>query len=309
MSGYWRRTRKKIKNWLIVLLVKAGLRWIRSVSRLTAQKFMQSLSLLGFYLVPSERRKTIRHLTMVYGSTRNPREIRRLAKSVFLMLGRNMADAFALARFHAGNIDRWVQAQGLEQLDAALSKGKGVIALTGHIGNWELMGAYLAMKGYTVNVVGAPIYDPRLDELVVRNRQSAGLKYIARGGATREIIRALQRNEVVGILIDQDTKHVAGVFVDFLGRPAYTPVGPVLLALKTGAAIVPMAIHSLKNGHHRIEIEPEIPLTVTGNRERDQIDNTQRCSEALERFIRKYPTQWVWMHERWKTKPPAIRAT
>ncbi|MDZ7263736.1 MAG: lysophospholipid acyltransferase family protein [candidate division KSB1 bacterium] len=308
MTGYWRRTRKKIKNWLIFVLVRFGLRWLRSVSRQTAIKFMQTLGLIGFYLVPSERRKTIQHLTKVYGQTKSSQEIHRLAKSVFLLLGRNMADAFALSRFNAANVDRFVKWCGSEHLDAALKKGRGVIALTGHIGNWELMGAFIAMKGYVVNVVGAPIYDPRLDELVVQNRRSAGLKYIARGGATREIIRALQRNEIVGILIDQDTKHVDGVFVDFLGTPAYTPVGPVLLALKTGCAIVPMAIHSLKNGSHLVEIEPEIPLIITGNPERDRIDNTQACSAALERFIRKYPTQWVWMHERWKTRPPTANS-
>ncbi len=303
MSFSWRRIRKQIKNWLIYMLVKAGLRWINSVSRDTAIKFLQNLALWGFYLIRSERRKTIAHLSLVYGSNRQKSSIHRMARAVFINLGRNMADAFRLPCYHSQNIDRYVTARGLEKLDQALLRGKGILAVTGHIGNWELMGAYLAMKGYPINVVGAPIYDPRLDALVVGNRERSGMKYIARGSATREILRALARNEIIGLLIDQDTKHVEGVFVDFLGLPAYTPVGPTILAMKTQAAVVPMAIHIGSDNHHYIEIEDQLQLEYTGDPHRDRLVNTQRCSDAVARFIQQYPTQWVWMHQRWKTKP------
>ena len=303
MSMSWRRTRKRIKNWLIYLLVKNGIKWILSIQRDTAITFLKNLSLLGFYLVRSERKKTIKHLTQVYQNSKTPKKINRMGKEVFLNLGRNMADAFGLARLNNKNIDRYIEIQGCEILDAALKKGKGVIVLTGHIGNWELLASYFAMKGYPVNVVGAPIYDPRLDELVVKNRVGGGLKYMERGSATREILKALSRNEIVGLLIDQDTKHVDGVFVDFLGAKAYTPVGPVLLAIKTGAAIVPMAIHIRTNDNHVIEVENELVLESFEDQEQNRIYNTQLCSNAVEKFIRKYPTQWVWMHERWKTRP------
>ncbi len=303
MSKSWRHIRKRVKNWFIYILVKSGLIWIRSVHRTTAIKFLQTLSLLGFYFVGFERRKTIKHLTMVYGNEKSKREIYQMAKAVFLNLGRNMADAFRIPLYNTQNIDHFVNIDGVENLNQALKKGKGVLAIAGHIGNWELMGGYLAMKGYTVNVVGAPIYDPRLDELVVKNRQQAGLNYIARSTATREIIRALRRNEIVGLLIDQDTKHVEGVFIDFLGEKAYTPVGPVVLAMKTGAAVVPMAVHIQKDNTHLIEIDEELDLKFTEDQDDNRIHNTQVCSDATEKFIRKYPTQWVWMHRRWKTRP------
>ncbi|MFZ5518554.1 MAG: lysophospholipid acyltransferase family protein [Candidatus Zhuqueibacterota bacterium] len=299
-----KRIRKRIKNWLIYVVVKSGLMWINNVQRSTAMKFLENMARLGYYLVRSERNKTIRHLTQVYGVVKTPLEIKQMARDVFANLGRNMADAFRLARYNSGNIDLITKANGLHILDAALKKGRGVIALTGHIGNWELMGAFLAMKGYRVNVVGATIYDPRLDALVVGNRQNSGLNYIERGAATREILRALRRNEIVGLLIDQDTTRVDGVFVDFMGRKAYTPVGPVMLAMKTKAVIVPMAVHVNEKGQHVIEIRDEIALEISGNMEQDRILNTQRCSDALEQFIREHPTQWVWMHERWKTRPP-----
>ena len=303
MRKSWRRIRKQIKNWFIYILVKAGLRWINNVQRSTAIKFLQTLSLSGFYLVRSERQKTIKHLTMVYGKERDKQEIYQMAKTVFFNLGRNMADAFRIPCYNSQNIDRYVRAKGLEKLDHALQKGKGVIALAGHVGNWELMGGYLVMKGYTVNVVGAPIYDSRLDDFVVNNRLQSGMKYIARGSATREIIRALRRNEIVGLLIDQDTRHVDGVFVDFFGKKAYTPVGPVILAMKTQAAIVPMAVHIQKDNTHLVEIDEELDLIFTDDENYNRIHNTQICSDAIEKFIRKYPTQWVWMHQRWKTKP------
>jgi len=307
VSKKLKRTRKRIKNWLIYVAIRAGMMWMSEVQRATAQKFLGTLALWGYYLVKSERRKTLKNLTKVYGETHSPEQIKQMAKDVFVNLGRNMADAFCLSRFNAKNVDRFVQSSGLENLDKALQKGKGIIALTGHIGNWELMGAFLVIKGYPVNVVGAPIYDLRLDALVVSNRMSSGMKYIARGDATRQIIRVLRKNEIIGILTDQDTRKVDGVFVDFLGYEAYTPVGPVILAMKTGAAIVPMAVHLKKNGNHFIDIRPALELRFTGDLETDRIENTKLCNDALTDFILRHPTQWVWMHERWKTKPEDVK--
>ena len=303
MSKSLRKVKKRIKNWFIFIIVKSGIAWMLNVSRITSMKFLQNLALLGFYLVRSERKKTIANLTKVYGDSKPPTEIYQMAKMVFVDLGRGMADAFCLSRFNLHNIDQYVKAAGLENLNNARKRGRGVIALTGHIGKWDLMGAYLSLKGYPINVVGAPIYDPRIDELVVKNREFSGMKYIARGSATRGIIKALRQNEVVGILIDQDTRKVDGVFVDFLGHPAYTPVGPVILAMKTGALIVPMAIHLKKDGTHLIQVKKELPLRFSKSKEEDQIYNTKLCNDALSDFILKNPTQWVWMHERWKTKP------
>ncbi len=304
-----RRIRKRIKNWLIYVAVKSGVKWLLTIQRDTAIKFMQRLSFLGYYLVKQERDKTIRHLKKIFGEHKSDLEIQDMAKGVFHNLGRNMADAFTIERFNAGNIDNYVQSTGLENLEHALSLGNGVIALTGHIGNWELMGAYLSMKGFPINVVGAPSYDPRLDELIIKNRKSSGMKYIARGSATRSIIRALKQNEVVGILIDQDTKKVEGVFAEFLGHPAYTPIGPVILAMKTSSAIVPMVIHIRKDGTHLIRVKPKLPLKIEGDDQNNLHHNIQLCNDALSEFILEHPTQWVWMHERWKTKPSDVKVS
>ena len=307
MKRSFRKFRKRIKNWIIYAAVRSGVLWMLSIQRSTTMKFLQSVSKFGYYIVPSERKKTIANLTKIFGNSRSPEQINQMAKEVFSNLGRNMADAFAIPRFKTDNIDHYVKAEGLEIITKALENGTGVIALTGHIGNWELLGAYLSIKGFPINVVGAPIYDPRLDELVVKNRECSGMKYIARGTATRDIIRALRRNEVVGILTDQDTKRVDGIFVDFLGHPAYTPIGPVILAMKTKAVIVPMAIHTKNDGKHYIKVKEQIPLRFSGDVDMDRIYNTTLCNDAISDFIRENPTQWVWMHERWKTTPEDLK--
>lgn len=306
MTRRLKKVRKRIKNWVIFVAVKSGVCWMLTVQRITAMKFLQSLAVLGFYLVKSERNKTLKNLTKIYGETKTEREIFLMGKEVFANLGKYMADAFMMSRFTPENIDDYVEVNGIEKLDSALAQGNGVIALTGHIGNWEMMGAYLALKGYPVNVVGAPVYDPRLDALVVKNREHSGMKYIARGDATRQIIRVLRQNEIIGLLTDQDTKKVDGVFVDFLGYPAYTPIGPVVLAMKTKAAIIVMAVNMKKNGSHVITVKDQIQLRFTNDTATDRIYNTKLCNDVLSEFILRNPTQWVWMHERWKTKPEDI---
>ncbi|MBN2009258.1 lysophospholipid acyltransferase family protein [candidate division KSB1 bacterium] len=306
MSSF-RRLRKKLKNDLIFVIVSFVFRFINRIQRDTAFRIFTTLGTLAYFVTPGERRKTITHLTQVLGESHSHQKIEKIAKLVFRNLGRNMVDAFRIGTMNSTIIDGFVTANGLEHLDAAMAKGNGVLAITGHIGNWELFGAYLAFKGYPLYVIGAPIYDPRLDEMVVKNRMASGAGYIARGRATREILRTLKRNGVIGILIDQDSRKNDGIFVDFLGIDAYTPVGPIILALKTNASIVPMAIHIKRDNTHVVNIKPELPLIRTGDENRDIYENTLQCSKALEEFILDSPTQWVWMHERWKTKPADIK--
>lgn len=299
----FKRTRKRLKNWAIYIFIRTGITVTMKMERDTAIKFFETLGRLGYYLAASERKKTITHLTMVFGNRYSDTRIEQMAKDVFLNLARNMVDAIRIQKYDEQSIDSLVIANGLEKIDRALENGRGLLLLTGHSGNWELLGAYLAFKGYPLHVVGAPIYDPRLDELIIRNRQHSGARYIARGtSASKKILQALRRNEILGLLIDQDSKKFEGVFVDFMGRDAYTPMGPVLLAMKTNAVLMPITIHIRTDYRHVIEVGDEIELEVTGNKNRDLFVNTQRCSKAVEGFIFQQPTQWVWMHDRWKTK-------
>lgn len=292
---------KGIKNWSIYILIRSIISIVKVIPRQWAFSFLKAVGWLVYLSIPRFRNKTIENLRIAFGGEKDDAEMKRMAKRVFLNLGRNAADAIRLQKFTPHNIDRYVKAIGLENIDKALRKGRGVLAITGHIGNWELLGAYLALKGYPLNVVSARLYDHRLNKIVVETRERAGLRNITRGSGTREILRALKRGEIVGILIDQDTR-VEGTFVEFFGRKAFTPIGPVLLAMKTGAALIPLAIHMKEDNTHLITVKEEMPLELTGDLQNDIVINTQRCTREIENFIRQDPTQWVWMHDRWKTR-------
>ncbi len=296
------RITKKIKNLFIYWIVVYLILLVRLVSRRNALWFFGKLGVLAFFLFRSEREKTIRHLKLAFESSKTEAEINKLARQVFIYLGMNGADGLRLPLLNRDNINQLVRFEGIEILDKMLNMGKGAMLVTGHIGCWELMAAALSLKGYPLYVVGKPIYDPRLDRIIVRNREGAGSKYIARGDSITKILRALRNNAMIGFLIDQDTD-VEGVFVDFFGKPAYTPVGPVALALKKELPVVPMGIQLMENFKHRILIGEPIELVRTGDQKKDRTINTQKLSNFLEEIIRLYPSQWVWMHERWKTKP------
>lgn len=296
---------KQIKNTLIYWMVLYLILFVRLISRSTAFLFFKYLACLVFYLARTEREKTIRHLSIAFGDKKSGAEIRKMACQVFINLGKNGVDALRMSLINRENLHHLVQIEGIEHLKKAHEKGKGTIFLTGHIGCWEFFTTILPMQGFPLYSIGKPIYDSRLDRLIVKNREIAGAYNIARGNSTKSIMKALKENSVLGILIDQDTS-VEGVFVDFLGKKAYTPIGPVVLAYKTGATIVPGAIQMMPDNTHRVLIKEAIEMERTGDKKQDLINNTQKLSDFLEDMIRLEPTQWVWMHERWKTRPEKL---
>jgi len=209
-------------------------------------------------------------------------------------------------RLTSENLDRLVAFEGKQNMDSALKIGRGAIILTAHFGNWELLGASLALSGYGISFIVRPVRSPRLDALVNRNRESMGVGCIPRGRSVRDALRCLKRNELLGILADIDTR-VDGVFVDFFGRPAFTPRGPVSIALRTGAVLVPAFIIRQKDDTHRVVIKKALELKITGALEEDIRVNTARFTKIIESYIREYPEQWIWIHQRWKTQPSTVR--
>lgn len=256
-----------------------------------------NLGRVAYLTLRRSRRVTLANLRLIYGGTLAEREIRALAVKVFVNLGKFAYDVVRLGRGPAPELERMISVAGRHHLDAALAKGKGVIILTGHVGNWELLGAYLTSAGYRLSVLATRMKDARLDDVVVGLRRQLGLVVLERSQGLREALRCLRRGEMVGVLIDQDTK-VDSVVVDFLGRPAKTAVGPVKIAAHTGAAIVPMAMLMAGDGRYQVEIREQI--TIDGV-EASLAKDVERCSKAVESFIRAEPSQWVWMHKRWKS--------
>lgn len=296
-----KRFGKRIKNWLIFQFIRSLIWFVRLLPRGAALRFFEILGALAFRLIKKEREKTLRHLRVAFGQQRSEAEIHQMARATFRMLGRNAVEALRLPLFAGAGLENHVRVHGREHLDRALARGKGVLCVTGHIGCWELMAVWVA-RHYPLAVVGATLYDPRLDEILLREREQAGYRTLPRSAAgTKALLRWFRKGGVVGMLIDQDTR-VDGEFVDFFGQPAYTPAGMVLLAERTGAPLVPMAIHMNDDSTHTIEIRPEIFLEDTGAARADRIANVLKCSKSVEDFIREHPTQWVWMHERWRTQ-------
>ena len=191
--------------------------------------------------------------------------------------------------------------EGLENYETAHAKGKGVIFLTCHLGAFDLQITNMAMRGLDPNIIGTPLKDKRLNDLLWNYRNLHGAIPIARGKETFRMIKVLKSGGSVALLIDQDTK-VKTVFVDFFGMRAATPVGATVLALKTGAAVVPTYIYLGEDNLQHMHILPEIPMTITADEDHDIQFNTQVLTNFIEETIRQHPEQWVWMHERWKTQ-------
>lgn len=258
---------------------------------------------LAYIFIGKARRKTQRNLKLAFGQEWDEKKLKRVACQVFVNVGKNVADAIRLKNMKWEEIDKITEIEGLEYFDQAYKMGKGVIALTGHIGNFELLAAWFSLEGYSVSVIGRELYDPRLDELLVKSRQSVGLENIPSSASVKHVIKALRSGRALGVLAYQDSSRVRGVFVNFFGIPARTPVGPVLMAYKTGSPIVPMAIVRKDKNNYKIIVKPPVELIFSEDREKDNIEVTQKCTQVLESIIREYPDQWLWMHDRWKSKP------
>jgi Kdo2-lipid IVA lauroyltransferase/acyltransferase len=296
--------KKRIKNTLIYWVIVYHVNLFRILPRRVGIEMMRLLARVGFYLIKSEREKTIRHLTIAFGNEKSEKEINQLAKKVFLHFATIAVDAIRIPIFIKKGINNFVSTSNVELSGKYRDEGRGPMVLTGHFGNWELMGAWLAQNEYKLRVVGTTAYDKRIDKLITDTRNSAGYINIARGTGTRELVKILRQGFPLGILIDQDTK-VEGVFVDFFGKKAHTAVGPVVLAQKFKLPIIPHFLHLKDDYTYHFECLDEIELVDTGDPEKDLLTNVQKCSNAYEEIIRRHPEQWVWMHERWKKQPEA----
>jgi Kdo2-lipid IVA lauroyltransferase/acyltransferase len=283
------------------LAVLICIRLIRAIPRRIGMAVMRFAASL-FYRVPTvTRKRTIQHLTLAFGHEKSREEIRRIGRDVFRHFAMAGVDAVRIPQMIEKGMDHFITTENLPILDQALAGGKGVIALTGHFGNWELMGAYMAQKGYPIKAIGAPLDNPWIDRLVVEMRNRAGYANIMRGEGARAIIRALKAGQVLAMLIDQDTK-VNGVFVNFFGHKAHTAVAPAVLARRFEIPIIPIFMRMNPDLTYHIECFPAIPL-APGVGETDLLKNTQKCSDVYETVIRKHPEQWAWMHRRWRKKP------
>ncbi|MFH1858160.1 MAG: ELM1/GtrOC1 family putative glycosyltransferase [Candidatus Omnitrophota bacterium] len=236
------------------------------------------------------------------GTQMTPEAILRMERRLFQNLMQTGVEVLRFPKVDRAYLDRYVTFHGFERLDEAKKKGKGLIALTAHFGNWELQSVASALRGHPLHVLAREQKLAKTNALLDRYRELTGCRVIQKGFMTREIIRHLRDNGIVGILTDQDAGK-NGVFVRFFGRPTSFAPGPIAFALKTGCEVIPCFIRRTHHAHHVIEVMEPLQAASSGDDEADIRKGLQQFADRLEHMIRKYPDQWLWFHKRWKSSP------
>lgn len=303
MSEYKKSLPKKIRYYLLYQLVRFLIAISNNIPRITWLKFCGRLGRLGYLFAGQTRNLMYKNIGIAFGREMNREQIRALAKKTFEMLGKNAGDILRATRVSSvEDVDKFLVTHNLDIYERALAKKKGIVFITGHLGAFDLQVTNMALRGLNPNIIGTPIKDERLNKLLWEYRNKYGATAIERGKETFRLIKILKSAGSVALLIDQDTK-VKSRFVDFFGKPASTPVGATILAMKTGAIVVPTSIYLGEDWMQHMTFFPEVPMRDTGDEEADVVYNTQVLTTIIENMIREHPDQWVWLHDRWKTRP------
>ena len=222
-----------------------------------------------------------------------------IVAGVFRSIARLLVSLAKFPSIGTHNLDRWIRIEGAEHIAAALRQGRGVLFATAHLGNWELSAFAHGLASEPMSILVRPLDNPLIDRLVERRRGLSGNRVIYKKDFARSILKALAGNDKVGILIDQNASLDAGVFVNFFGLPACAGTGFAKIAARSGAAVIPAyALWVEDEGRYLLRFNPPVP--ITGDAARD----TASLHAGLEAAIRAHPDQWLWIHRRWKTRPP-----
>ena len=231
-------------------------------------------------------------------------ERRRVARHGWQHLGMTVIE---LARLLARPLEATLSEMtldGLEHLQLAMAEQRGALMLSAHLGNWEYLSASARLTGYPLSIVVRPLDSPALDAVAAGMRLKTGAELIDKRGALRPVLEALRRQRLVGVLLDQNAARRESVFVPFFGHVASTSRSLALLSIRTGAPIVPIFTAREAPGRHRVVIEPPLPRPTVNDPEQAIVEMTARCNQIIEAAIRKTPEQWLWAHDRWRTRPP-----
>jgi KDO2-lipid IV(A) lauroyltransferase len=333
---------KKAKRWLKHNVGWAVLKIVIILINILPLKIMYGLAngMAGLAWILRVRRQIVfNNLNRAFGREKNPREIRAIAREAYRNIAKSICEILRAFKFSQVEIDKIFTPlevsrhrptptgglrpvgrrlppmnmggllteftiQGREYLDAALARGKGVIGLSAHLGNFPLMGAKLAQEGYSCASFIYGANEARAVRLFFDIGRRLGISLIPTSPSyvsVRKSLKWLRENKVLCIQADRNSPQ--GVFVDFFGYPAATPIGPVVLAKRTGATVLPMFVVREMNSKHRIIFGPPVELEVTGNKEKDILVNSAKFTKIIESYVRKYPEQWLWTYKRWKTIP------
>jgi KDO2-lipid IV(A) lauroyltransferase len=272
--------------------------------RSLARALAIALAWIVYLLHARLRQVGMRNLSMAFPE-KSEAERARILRGEFTSLGRQLAEVCQLPRYTLENVEKVVVYDGFENYEHARGRGKGVLFLTGHFGAWELSAFSHSLHGHWMHIVVRPMDNVYLDRLIRSYRTMHGNKTVAKDEFVRGLISAMKAREVVGILMDTNVTPPQGVFVDFFGMPACTASGLARIALRTDAAVIPgFTIWDKSLGKYRLRFDPAVELIRTGDLDADVRANTQKFTKIIEDYVRQYPEQWLWVHRRWKARPP-----
>ena len=302
--------KKSIKRFLIHYLVEwPPLAVLYVLLRVLPLSFFSQLATgVGtlLHIVSSGQRQRIRkNLDFAYGETLNRQQKDRICKEVPINMLKSFIEvAYTVHKKNQATVTGLIRIKGREHIDRALEKGKGVIAVSGHIGNFSITGLKMAAEGYTFHTVIREISNAYQNRLYEWYQTQLGQSFIPSRSFTqivKRILPALRNNEIVFLITDENRRH-GGVFVDFFDHKASTAPGAAVLSLRTGAPIVPMFMVRHDDQSHTLIIEPELPLPETKDKQEAIIEITQQFTTRIENHIRTYPSQWFWAQKRWQTR-------
>jgi KDO2-lipid IV(A) lauroyltransferase len=297
--------RRYIGRWFGWLGLKLSSLITRLVPGGCPYNFGRTVGILGYRIARKQRRIALESLNIAFGNEKSQAEIERIAKDCFIFMVKSGLEMMFLMERPA-LLKRRIQIIGRENLEAALSKGKGVILVSGHLGNFPLMLSYLSLEGYKTAGIMRYMRDARAEKIFFDKRAQMGIKTIysqPRKACVDESIRTLRNNELLLIPIDQNFGAKGGIFVDFFGKEAATATGPVVLAQRTQATILPCFILRQPDDTHKIIFEPPLKLEEGRSQQETLLINIQRLTNIIESYIRRYPAEWGWIHRRWKSRP------
>ncbi len=300
------RLSKKIKRQIVWSIARSFDWTLNRLPRRMAIAIGGWIGLFAWSVLSRDRKKIDRNLTFAFKNELTAEDRRNIGKRFFINSGKNLADLVRFKRHYQNEIKPRVRVEGIEYFDAAYKAGKGLIGVTGHIGNFELLAAHISSLGYQIAVIGREMSDPRLDQWLTDNRRAAGLTNFATTESAKIILSWLKSGKALGVLVDTDSMRVRGKAIPFFGRPANTPVGPFHLGLRAGSAFLPLCCVREADNRYLIRIEPAILPSGDPHDDAAVTDVMIKCSNALEGFVRRWPDQWIWLHDRWNTKPEDV---
>jgi KDO2-lipid IV(A) lauroyltransferase len=290
-----------------LLLFRLATGGLATLPRAAARRALRAVAKAVFFLIPSRRRILVANLTAAFPDE-PPAEIAAIGERSLEVFTSSLVDFLETSRLSRDELLARVRVVGEEYLRAARARGKGVFLLSAHLGNWEVGALVAGLLGEPISPVARPLDNPLLEQQLDALRRRFGNRPIAKREAAKELLRAMSRNETVAILVDQNVLPREAVFVPFFGRPAATTPALARIHLKTGAAVVPVFTWPEGDGRYRLEFETPILAEEFGGPEVERDERVRRATarymEVTEAAIRKDPAAWLWIHDRWKTKPP-----